>query len=766
MESFEEIATGSDNHPIYGFEYYNNNTVNTPNYQTTYVDHWGYFNNSPQILPQCYTTECYMAFLHDSGQLNAYYNSRASSQDPDVNIMDMLKKIIYPTKGTAIFEYEPHTFSSQVERVPDVENGVIFGLIGFNTMDLGLNDFAGGLRIKKITTSPGNDWGTPITKEYFYVHDYQFDDNPVTLSTKLSSGQLQVEVQHPIDPNCVSQYNLCIEQRQSCIAECVALHNDPEALAECISYCPECEYNCYSYSRYLRSGNITNVGIFIFFTVHPELPLNDDHGNHIVYSEITEKNSNGGYTKFFYNTQSGAYPQYFDEIPITTRGNSFYSNLTSKLLERNTIKSTQLYDNVGNMAKRINYGYNPKPERLQKKIRTRSFQNVKMACTDDPFIWVPEGTANFIYFFNNYLENQVEIDLFNNTEISSTSTYCFDTEYDKRLRETTKTQSDGKLFSERYKYIADIDFSPLTSGCISTYLNCKQAARVTCDACLIGCQSLPTLEERTVCKLNCYDDYESDTSICRSEYNTCLDGINLPAKTRVIFTMQRKHMIGLPLESQKLVDNKAVGGKIFEYSTFPGGAIGDIYEPKIELSLNTDSPIANCQQIHLDSQNNLVYDLQYAPQLNFDSYSTKGNPLELYKESDVHTAYIWGYNDTYPVIKAENVSFSVLNDAVNAATGSLMNLLNEIGDMTTESQKTAWKTFNTILRTYSGLSNAMVTTYTYKPLVGLTSTTDPNGSPTYYEYDAFGRLIIVRDNGDLGGNIVKQYDYHYTTTPK
>jgi hypothetical protein len=85
--------------------------------------------------------------------------------------------------------------------------------------------------------------------------------------------------------------------------------------------------------------------------------------------------------------------------------------------------------------------------------------------------------------------------------------------------------------------------------------------------------------------------------------------------------------------------------------------------------------------------------------------------LELFKESDIHTACIWGYNDTYPVIKAENVSFSVLNDAMNAATGSLVNLLNEIGDMTTELQKTAWKTFNTNLRTYSGLSNAMVTTY-------------------------------------------------------
>jgi len=90
----------------------------------------------------------------------------------------------------------------------------------------------------------------------------------------------------------------------------------------------------------------------------------------------------------------------------------------------------------------------------------------------------------------------------------------------------------------------------------------------------------------------------------------------------------------------------------------------------------------------------------------------------------------------------------------------LVSLLNQIGDMTTVPQKDAWKTFNTNLRSYDGLSNAMVTTYTYKPLVGLTSSTDPNGIPTYYEYDAFGRLIIVRD---IDNNIVKNYDYHYVT---
>ena len=55
-------------------------------------------------------------------------------------------------------------------------------------------------------------------------------------------------------------------------------------------------------------------------------------------------------------------------------------------------------------------------------------------------------------------------------------------------------------------------------------------------------------------------------------------------------------------------------------------------------------------------------------------------------------------------------------------------------------------------------ADAQMTTYTYKPLVGLTSETDPNGITTYYEYDDFGRLKLVKDTN---GDIIKMYEYNY-----
>jgi YD repeat-containing protein len=50
------------------------------------------------------------------------------------------------------------------------------------------------------------------------------------------------------------------------------------------------------------------------------------------------------------------------------------------------------------------------------------------------------------------------------------------------------------------------------------------------------------------------------------------------------------------------------------------------------------------------------------------------------------------------------------------------------------------------------------TTYTHKPLVGVTSMTDPSGITIFYEYDSFGRLKAIRNHL---GEYLERYDYHY-----
>ncbi len=55
-------------------------------------------------------------------------------------------------------------------------------------------------------------------------------------------------------------------------------------------------------------------------------------------------------------------------------------------------------------------------------------------------------------------------------------------------------------------------------------------------------------------------------------------------------------------------------------------------------------------------------------------------------------------------------------------------------------------------------TDAFITTYTYNPLKGITSETEPNGKSIFYEYDALNRLSSIRD---YEGKILKKLCYTY-----
>ncbi len=60
-------------------------------------------------------------------------------------------------------------------------------------------------------------------------------------------------------------------------------------------------------------------------------------------------------------------------------------------------------------------------------------------------------------------------------------------------------------------------------------------------------------------------------------------------------------------------------------------------------------------------------------------------------------------------------------------------------------------------------SDALMTTYTYQPLVGVTSKCDANNRISYYSYDALARLQYVRDEEN---NVLKKLCYNYAGQPE
>jgi len=126
-----------------------------------------------------------------------------------------------------------------------------------------------------------------------------------------------------------------------------------------------------------------------------------------------------------------------------------------------------------------------------------------------------------------------------------------------------------------------------------------------------------------------------------------------------------------------------------------------------------------------------------------------GNILEYTEKNNAPVSMIWGYNRTVVVAKIENISYSSIP----------VSLISNIESASSNSgSEAALLSALSALRNDAALSNSMATTYTYIPLVGVSTITDLKGDRMTYTYDAAGRLEFVKDKL---GNILSEYQYNY-----
>ncbi len=132
----------------------------------------------------------------------------------------------------------------------------------------------------------------------------------------------------------------------------------------------------------------------------------------------------------------------------------------------------------------------------------------------------------------------------------------------------------------------------------------------------------------------------------------------------------------------------------------------------------------------------------------YQKYDSKGNLIQKSIKDGPTITYLLGYSKQHPIAKIENATYLEVANALGVSTAIL--------DSYTEANLTA------INGLRSSLPQAMVTTYTYQPLVGVTSITDPKGYTIYYEYDNFNRLKRVKD---AALKILNETEYKYKIQP-
>lgn len=268
---------------------------------------------------------------------------------------------------------------------------------------------------------------------------------------------------------------------------------------------------------------------------------------------------------------------------------------------------------------------------------------------------------------------------------------------------------------------------------------------------------------------------------------------NLTATTGGVKLLQEKHIIGNPVEEYTVAretpsaPDKVLKGTLTTYKT-------DKPVPDVVYSLEaTPTPPLSQFMLSNSVQGTFSKDTRYKPRLNFVAYTDRGNIKQVAKTNDAAVAYLWAYNESYPIAEVKNCSADkfvyqgfeqeTANVSPNARTGTKSYtstytvVLPAAGTYTlTYWKKTgtgSWKlvsvsnvTSNQVIGGSGALIDevrlfpvgASMSTYTYDPLVGVTSMTDANNVTIYYDYDSLQRLWLVKDQA---GNIVKRYTYNY-----
>lgn len=197
-----------------------------------------------------------------------------------------------------------------------------------------------------------------------------------------------------------------------------------------------------------------------------------------------------------------------------------------------------------------------------------------------------------------------------------------------------------------------------------------------------------------------------------------------------------KNMVGIPLETRVSKNGKLISkvetvypSSQTEANTYTEG----LPMPKETRTLDLDVPSKNHQNI------------------TYTKYDNKGNLLEYKINGITPVAIVWGYNQTQPIAKIEGVGYDYIKDWV------LDMVQKSDQDKDTATEQTLLQALNAF-RDRDELKNFQVTTYTYDPLVGVTSITTPSGITEYYKYDAANRLEKVVD---ADNKVLKEYKYNY-----
>jgi len=249
----------------------------------------------------------------------------------------------------------------------------------------------------------------------------------------------------------------------------------------------------------------------------------------------------------------------------------------------------------------------------------------------------------------------------------------------------------------------------------------------------------------------------SDGMLIKSEFRYPYDvvagvkNVSIDKPLYPYYKLLEDNVLNRLIEKVVRKNDKVISVDINKYSNINVG--NDQYRvlPIETYHLESNTPLSSYNKFNF-YVNGLyeVMDPSCKLQVSYLKYDHYNNPI-IIKDRTGEVVYLWSYMGQYPIAEIKNATYT---DVASVLSESF---INGLSDKIVPSDSD----YEAIGALRRSLSEAMISTYTYKPLVGMTRATDPRGVTTYYDYDSFGRLkeTYIMEGG--AKKVVQAYDYHY-----
>lgn len=336
---------------------------------------------------------------------------------------------------------------------------------------------------------------------------------------------------------------------------------------------------------------------------------------------------------------------------------------------------------------------------------------------------------------------------------STTQAIYYGSPYHTKPTRKNSYTSKGEMISTLMNYSFDLrggNCDAISDG-ISSYVNAVNADNSWLSSNIYSCS--PQENSINNCRSSVYTQYRQSVKTNRVNFvnyrranftdanntsytcfQTALSGADGVLKP--VLQLQNEYILA-PIETTVWKNGGLVQANYTNY-----GIVNNYAYPVSDQKINLASPSFSFNPATV-SGSTISFDSRYQVE-NTVNYNS-GRVADVTSKTGVTTAFIWGYGNQYPVAKISGATYSSAIGLINQTTVSNMST-------TDANMRAALSSLRT------GLPSALVNTYTYSPMLGITSVTDPRGYTVTDEYDVLGRFLRSRDKD---GNILNQTSYSY-----